>query len=175
MKALAREVAGKNPPRALRARGGGAAILLPSGEDARFYIGAFLAEFGVALDGRGKFVDAQGVELVISDAVFRDKKGGFKVKKLGRERYALLLADTVKRPDDIYETWVSGQKAWSLRRNYVARWVDANGRKFDTLVVFSGRGERRGVTGFAPEHDEYVSRRAKRLGEQVKRVYHDEN
>ena len=51
-RAMTREV-GKNPPQARRARGGGAATLLPSGEDARFYIGAFLAEFGVALEGAG--------------------------------------------------------------------------------------------------------------------------
>ena len=155
---------------ATRVRGGGAKGVLPRGEREEFYVAAFLAEFGVAPGGRGEFVDVMGERLVISDDMFRDKRGRFKVKKLGHERFVLLAADTVKRPDAIYETWAPGQKARSLHRNYVSRWAGADGNAFDMLVVFGGAEEWRGVTAFSPEGD-YVTKRAKRNKQEIKRVY----
>ena len=158
---------------AARVRGGGSAGVLPYGEGEAFYVRAFLAQFGLSMGEGGEFVDAQGVKLTITDDVFRwkNKAGVLKVTERGRERYVLLMADTVKRPDAIYETWVSGQKARSLRRNYVARWADADGREFETLVVFGGEGEWKGVTAFNPAEMDHVVKRAARRGQKVKRVF----
>ena len=90
---------------AARVRGGGSAGVLPYGEGEAFYVAVFLSEFGIAPHGRGEFVDAQGERLVISDDVFRRKNRArvLKVTERGRERFVLLMADTIKRPDAIYD------------------------------------------------------------------------
>ena len=152
---------------------------MPMGKSEEFYVGAFLAEFGVAPGGRGEFVDAQGVSLMITDDIFLAKARGrrYKVKKRGRERHVLALADTVKRPDEIYETWVAGQKGRRLRRRYVARWAGADGMEFETQAVFESinGGEWRGVTAYKPNELGDVLKRAARLGENARRVYPDKD
>ena len=137
------------------------------------YVDAFLSEFGVRPGGEGVFVDVAGERLVIGDQLFRvrGEESRLKLRKEGRERYVLLLADTIRAPDEIWHTWgdVSGRPR--RRRRYVAQWR-VEGESVPALTVFeTGADGWVGVTAFSPDlsrSPEYLESRV-RQGERVYR------
>ena len=146
-------------------------LLVDLSDDA--YVDAFLSEFGVRPGGEGVFVDVAGKRLVIGDQLFRvrGEESRLKLRKEGRERYVLLLADTIRAPDEIWHTWgdVSGRPR--RRRRYVAQWR-VEGESVPALTVFeTGADGWVGVTAFSPDlsrSPEYLESRV-RQGERVYR------
>lgn len=130
--------------------------LLPKGLRERDYIGAFMRAFGSS----GKpviFTDAIGQDLVISTDLFRARTGDSKLFKNGREQYVLLLADTIRDPDEIWWQWSDNRGYPSLRRRYL-RWVTLDGKAQALLVVVEvGRDGWVGVTAFNPGRVGYLT------------------
>ncbi|NNG04066.1 MAG: hypothetical protein HKM95_08190 [Inquilinus sp.] len=132
--------------------------LLPSGLSDPDYVDRFLAEFGASRGQPVIFTDRIGEPLVIGEELFRGGRGGaFKVAKRGRERFLLLLADTVKEPDEIWWLWEEFPKGrWTLLRRYIARWRVA-GQEQPAFVLFDvGPDGWTGTTAFRPERGTYL-------------------
>lgn len=127
--------------------------ILPDGLPDADYVGRFLGAFGAKPGRPIVFTDAAGENLVISEQLFHDATGAVKVTKAQRHRQLLLLADAIKKPDEIWWFWEERRDkpgAYSLRRRYVARW-DVAGQRESGLSVFEwGQDGWRGVTTFAP-------------------------
>ncbi len=150
------------PPRLLDKR-----LILPEGRNETYYMDAFLDAFGATRKAGAMFIDATGERLLISDALFMDRqktalagKPVYKTMKRGRERWLLVLADTVKHPQEIWEQWewvgarewMGAREAMALRRRYVVAWAQQNGVQ-PGLSVFEWAPKRwwSGVTTFPPE------------------------
>lgn len=123
------------------------------------YVDAFLSEFGAARGRHAFYEDVTGARLLISDAMFRDREGRLKVTKGGRERDVLMLAETIKSPDEIWMTWVDiGDGVAALRRRYLARF-DIVGSETPALAVFElGKLGWTGVTAFTPRSVSHLER-----------------
>lgn len=137
-----------------------ASKLLPLEQQDVYYIERFLEEFGATLTEPVIFEDVIGESLVISSSFFTSRSGHTKAKKRGRERYLRLLAEAIKKPDEI---WVRAEyhhlhKLLLVRRRYIARFdVEGEGGKVPTLAVFDvGKQGWEGVTTFAADSEEYL-------------------
>ena len=144
-------------------------VLPPNLDDIEF-VHRFLCEFGIQpIDGQGPkiFVDVTGERLLVGDAIFRERDGRLKVRKRGRERHVLLLADTIRTPDEIWQSQDIGSRRTAPRRRYLARW-QAGGREIPTLAVFEARGDSWvGVTAFQADTTKYFD--TIRQGERIYR------
>lgn len=149
------------------ARVAAAGRLLPEGQAADWYVRQFLAEFDVPFDDVRLFVDVAGDAVVIGKELFTDRAGALKVLKRGRERSLLLLADTIKQPDEIWLAMEDvGRGPKKLRRRYVARWL-IEGDTIPALAVFEwGSDVWRGVTAFTPDEIVNLENRA-RIGKKI--------
>ena len=141
--------------------------ILSANLDDQVYVDLFLREFGIeAPDKAALYKDVAGEYLLISDWLFREFDGTLKIDKRGRAPYMLLMADTIKSPDEIWEGWGQfGDKA-VLRRRYVARWR-IEGREEPVLSVFeAGPQGWAGVTSFRPDSIKNLDNRG-RMGRRV--------
>jgi SPP1 gp7 family putative phage head morphogenesis protein len=96
------------------------ARLLPAGLSEREYFARFRDAFPGEVAKTGVFMDVMGEPLPITEDLFKDAKGQWKILKNGRERYLLMLADTLQNPDEIWLAWQpvrSGGQA--LRRRMI--------------------------------------------------------
>lgn len=117
------------------------------------YVDRFLAEFGATIEQPVLFKDALDEPLMIGADLFRQPRGDLKVTKRGRERGLLLLADTIKAPDEIWWNWElhGATGRWFLARRYLARFAVA-GIETPALSVFRvGPAGWAGVTAFTPD------------------------
>ena len=154
------------------ARSAPASRILPSDLSDNEYTNRFLGEFGISGGQRDTiFRDAVDEPIIISDQLFIDRKGQSKLRMRGRERFLLLLADTIRSPDEI---WVAGGAVpgkSALRRRYVAQWA-VDGQDAPGLAVFEAGPEGWvGVTAFSPDlitRPNYLDHRI-RLGQRVYR------
>ncbi|RMG59197.1 MAG: hypothetical protein D6717_01680 [Gammaproteobacteria bacterium] len=114
------------------------------------YARAFLAEFGADIGKPAVFVDATGEPVVISDAMFRDVRGRWKIAKHGRERYLPMLAAALKDPDEIWVAmeWHHALGKAVIRRRYVAWFELPDGSRPGFAVFEYGRDGWLGVTTF---------------------------
>lgn len=143
-----------------------ASRVLPAGQPEEVYLRAFLDEFDIAPRETLLYQDVAGEHLAISDALFFDRSGVSKANKRGRGRFLLLLADTIKSPDEIRQAL--DPEAKRLRRRYIARW-QVEGTDVPALVVFEWSKDLwAGVTAMVADDVEYLERRG-RLGEVVYR------
>jgi len=153
------------------ARSASAERVLPNDLDDQDYVARFLAEFGLDNErgDRSEIIeDVTGEPLLISDALFRERGGELKVRKRGRERYVLLLADAIREPDEIWEAWATFGARRVLRRRYVARW-QVEGSEVPALAVFeTGPQGWAGVTAHKPDDVSDLDSRS-RIGERVYR------
>ena len=133
--------------------------ILPPNLDDLEYVHRFLREFGIQpIDGYGReiFVDVTGERLLVGDAIFRERDGRLKIRKRGRERHVLLLADTIRTPDEIWQTQAISSRRIAARRRYLGRW-QAGGREIPTLAVFEAQcGPWVGITAFQADTTKYV-------------------
>ena len=140
------------------ARAVDAARILPADLSDIEYIDRFLGEFGIQpRDARETvFRDATGEPLIISEALFRDRGGGLKIRKRGRHRHVLLLADTIRAPDEIWRAWGQYDRKAVIRRRYIARW-EVGDEDVPALTVFeTGPQGWVGVTAFQADSDRYL-------------------
>lgn len=132
--------------------------VLPTGLTDREYISRFLSEFGATSAQPAVFTDVIGERLVISEDLFRDRQGRLK-PGTRRRQSMLLLADTIKDPDEIWWHWEenkvlsreANEPVYELRRRYLSRRVV--GDEDQPLIVVFDVGESgwQGVTGVASE------------------------
>lgn len=66
------------------------------------YVRAFLDPFGADIGRPVLWDDVTGARILISDDLFRDRTGGLKLFKQGRERHAAQLAEAIMDPDEIW-------------------------------------------------------------------------
>ncbi|MCX8581443.1 hypothetical protein J3U18_07040 [Gilliamella sp. B3482] len=133
--------------------------LLEKGLTEEDYANIFLNEFGATLTKPAIFKDVAGDALVIGKQLFTvSKTGELKVTKRGREQFLLLLADSLKLPDEIWtrmEFFDHLQKS-VVRRRYISRFM-IDGEVKPMLAVFEvGDDGWLGVTTFAPDTPEYL-------------------
>lgn len=133
--------------------------LLEKGLTEQDYANIFLNEFGATLNNPAIFNDVVGEPLVIGKQLFTvSKTGELKVTKRGREQFLLLLADSIKQPDEIWtrmEYFDHLQKS-VVRRRYISRFI-IDGEVKPMLAVFEvGDDGWLGVTAFAPDSPEYL-------------------
>jgi hypothetical protein len=136
------------------------ARLLPGGQPDVWYVDCFLSEFGASRTHPAVFEDVTGESLLISADLFQARrqsaKAGapvYKVQKNGREAYLPLLAETIKRPQEIWETveYVEALRRSVLRRRYLAWWI-IEGMEQPGLAVFEWSTQWwGGITAFQPQ------------------------
>lgn len=98
--------------------------LLPEGLDEAEYYARFVAEFPPEVARTGVYLDVTGDPIPIGVDLFRDRKGGWKIKKNGREVYLPMLADAIQRPDEIWMAWQPVRsQPYVLRRRYLKRFA----------------------------------------------------
>lgn len=118
------------------------------------YVQAFLDEFGATPDSPVYYRDKADELLLISDQLFRQRgTGALKVLKRGREKDVLLLADTIRDPDEILLQEVAiGPGITSTQRVYLAQYL-VEGERDPLLAVFEiGRWGWSGVTAYGPDN-----------------------
>jgi SPP1 gp7 family putative phage head morphogenesis protein len=117
---------------------------LETGREDEYYVRAFLRRFDADIGKPALFDDVADEPLWISDALFLDrKKTGkagapvYKVQKNGREAHLVMLADTLIRPHEIWDSveWHNALNKTVLRRRYLAWWT-LEGREQPGLSVF---------------------------------------
>lgn len=131
--------------------------LLSEGLSEQDYVDRFLAEFGATREKPVSFIDKVGEPLTISADLFTAADGVLKATKAGRAPYLLLLADSIKNPDEIWWVWELGSKTKKpiLRRRYISRF-DLGDTQAPALSVFEfdrSGWEWNGVTNFAPNQN----------------------
>jgi len=130
------------------------ADLLSSGLSSEEYVKAFLEEFGINHINASKMHKLPcGHPLVISKHLFIDKRSQqWKVKKSGREQYLKLLAQTIKKPFEVWQvpSELSGKPMDVLR---LVRLFQTEEKKVGGFSVFNLVGGRKwlGATSFTPK------------------------
>lgn len=142
------------PPRAQPA-----SKLLPADLSEREYARRFMAEFDTKIDGESYWTDPNGETLPINAKLFQEPDGTWKTMKRGRERFMLLLAETLKDPDEIYavlEPIIKEGGQYRLKKRYLARW-QVEGTDIPAITVFDyGRDGWTGTTAFASDTPGYL-------------------
>lgn len=136
--------------------------LLDAGKGNEYYVREFLRAFGADIGKPALFDDATGEPLWITDALFLDRKRTargdgpvYKVQKNGREPYLLILAETIRNPQEIWESieYHNALQKTVLRRRYLA-WWEVEGQNKPGLTVFEhGIEGWFGVTAFDPSNE----------------------
>lgn len=138
------------------------ARLLPDGLTPQDYATRFLGEFGAAIGKPAVFADVTRTPLVISEALFQDAHGVWKIAKGDRHRYLLLLADTIRKPDEIWSYWqplARDPGKSRLVRRYIRTFEIGDDSQFG-LGVFELRDEGwTGATLFVPNPDRSLTAR----------------
>ncbi|KQI69781.1 hypothetical protein AN189_02920 [Loktanella sp. 3ANDIMAR09] len=75
---------------------------LQAGRTESFYVDAFLRGFGARSGEAVLFTDRAGAHIPISDELFRQPDGSYKILKRGREVHAAQLAEAIRDPDEIW-------------------------------------------------------------------------
>ena len=126
---------------------------MPVGDEEK-YVARFLDQFGGDIGKPVLFTDAAGDAVVISEALFKDFKGRWKVAKREREQYLLMLAEAIKHPDEIWVgmEWHHATGKAIVRRRYISR-HQIEGSNLPAFTVFEhGRDGWQGKTTYAPDH-----------------------
>lgn len=121
------------------------------------YVKAFLGEFGADIGKPAAFRDAAGHAIAVGEELFRDFAGGWKVAKMGRQQYMLVLADALRDPDEIWVDWETIRRTGQtvLRRRYLKRLQLP--RKAGGLAVFEWTSAGwSGITDFTPGAGKYL-------------------
>lgn len=130
---------------------------LPDDTDDEGYVRSFLSEFGSDIGKSKAFIDVTGEPLIISDDLFRDRNGRWKVAKYARNKHLPLMAAAIREPDEIWHVWEEreGQPP-VLRRRYIARFTD--GKSQGIAVFDTGKDGWTGVTTFQSKDKSYIEK-----------------
>lgn len=123
--------------------------LLPTGLDDAAYLAAFMAEFNAKPDEAVYFKDVIGNLLPISKELFINRSNGeLKIQKNGREQYLLLLADTIKNPQEIWIDVIDRGDKLLIKRRYINIYTNDAGEVAGFAVFDLVGNEWRGTTIF---------------------------
>jgi hypothetical protein len=115
------------------------------------YLTAFMAEFNAQPNDVVYFQDAIGNLLPISKELFINRSNGeLKIQKNGREQYLLLLADTIKNPQEIWIDVVDRGDKLLIKRRYINIYANDAGEVAGLAVFDLVGNEWRGTTLFNP-------------------------
>ncbi|TQI78709.1 phage Mu protein F like protein [Serratia fonticola] len=100
----------------------------------------FLSEFGATRTQPAIFKDIVGESLVIGAGMFMHE-GSIQVTQSEQTRYLSLLAEAIKRPDEIWTgiTWSVAAKVAQVWRRYIARFTIAEEAETVTVVAELGK------------------------------------
>jgi SPP1 gp7 family putative phage head morphogenesis protein len=135
-----------------------ASVLMPKGLPPEQYAQRFLQEFGARIGEPAVFVNKAHTPYVISEALFQDQAGAWKIFKDGREQHVPLLARALKEPDEIWQIWekrADMADAWQLRQRSIKLFeiegAPGGAEAQIGLAIFEiGPEGWRGVTSFMP-------------------------
>lgn len=142
-----------------------ASRLLGSGLAPEVYAMTFLAEFKAAIGKPVTYLDVTAEPLMINEGLFKDDRGAWKITKRGRAENILLLADTIKQPDEIWLRWEESRNnpgKWLLKRRYLKAFIaEQDGVQVYGVGAFEYSKEGWvGSTAFQASADTEVKRRA---------------
>lgn len=108
------------------------ADVLPADQKPEDYVAAFMARFGLQQSESGFYRDVSGGIISIDQSLFEQRMPdgtvvGLKAGKRGRGQYAVLLADAIQSPDEIWVDWAAVKSGIVLRRAYLKRIELADG------------------------------------------------
>lgn len=136
-------------------------LLLPDGKPPEFYVQEFMSRFGGGIGQPVPFRDASGALLTLSDDLFRDGSGNWKVTKFGRHPHLARLAEALKDPDEIWADWMNISRGASpeyvLRKRYL-RMIDEGNKKAGYLAFEWTPKGWAGVTGFPLDTHSYAEK-----------------
>lgn len=115
------------------------------------YANQFLQAFDASVGKSSLFIDKAGEGIVMSESMFKDVNGSWKIGKRGRDVYLPMLAETIKQPDEIW-TWMewhkNNNKAF-VSRAYISRF-QIDGKDYTSLLVLERSGKTwQGITAHA--------------------------
>lgn len=123
---------------------------LKEGEAVETYVDAVLGLFGAARgeDGAAVYRDKAGGAVVISESLFKDPSGAWKVFKGKRAEEYLQAAEALKDPDEIWVDWERNTKTGevTMRRRYLRH----DGQNPQLAVFEWGKSGWSGTTLFPP-------------------------
>lgn len=125
---------------------------LPPGLTPEQYASAFLNEFGATAEKGASFTDVTGTMLQISRDLLAGRDGHLKSDKGGRGVHLLMLADTIKAPDEIWLKIEPSRETGRmlLKRRYLRRFL-LPGSDQHGIAAFEWSAEGwRGSTVFVP-------------------------
>ncbi len=116
------------------------------------YARAFLKPFGADVGQPAMWRDPAGHAVAVSDDLFRQRDGEWKIMKRGRHRDVARLAEAVADPDEIWVSWWrDGRGVVQLLRTYLRGGPDKG------LALFRwGRNGWEGMTAFEPDDQSYL-------------------
>lgn len=123
------------------------------------YINIFLDEFGASIGTPAPYTDVTKTSLVISEEFFNDRATGtYKIDR-GRASYVKLLADTIKNPDEIWETT---RESGTTKHLYIKAYLTGKGTKRYILIVSDKKGKDWvGTTAFYSKDSKYIEKQRK--------------
>lgn len=135
------------------------AIELPDGLSDAEYATRFLEQFDAKIGQPKLFQDVSGEQVIISEDLFKDRGGNWKVQKNDRHKHLLMLAATLSQPDEIWDYWeIMADGTKRLRRRYLSR-LQVGDTKRQALVAFeTGKDGWSGVTTFQSRDEGYLKK-----------------
>jgi SPP1 gp7 family putative phage head morphogenesis protein len=128
------------------------ARLLPDNLPPEQYVESFMGAFDLSPNEAALHRDPSGGVVTVSRALFetRDREGsvtGLKAGKRGRGQFALLLADTILDPDEIWVDWAMVASGIVLKRAYLRRIILPDATQLLVRFEWTSKGWT-AVTGF---------------------------
>jgi hypothetical protein len=134
-----------------------ASDLLPDNLTEKQYVDHFIKRIG-----KNTFIDKTGTPLPINDRLFKLGDGSWKVGKGKRRVYMLLLADTIKEPDEIWMRWENRAdgKGYVLKRRYLKAYELEDGQFGVGSFEWNPKDGWQGSTIFSPDNKQEKRREA---------------
>lgn len=139
--------------------------LLPAGESERFYLERFMAEFGAKWNETVEMTDLIPYRRIVSKDIFTNHlTGDLKINKNGRAVYTRYIAETIKRPDEV---WVSAGGHSDRGLNFLGRYAAKKGILHIVVVFKENTADKvwNGWSGFQHHRPEYCE--LKRSGTRI--------
>lgn len=130
----------------------------PSGLAEEEYFERFRNEFPEDARRTGAFIDVTGVPVPVSEQLFQDKAGEWKILKEARYMDLPMLAEGIQHPDEIWLAWHPTKNGgYALRRRYLKVFDTGEADAPGVAVFEEGRDGWLGVTAFRVD-DTFVRR-----------------
>ena len=124
------------------------------------YARSFLQPFGADVGKHVVYTDVTGEAVVISDALFKRHDGAWKMGKQSRSSELVMLAETIKDPDEIWTrmVWHKKQAKAITERIYLSRYT-VEQKEYTSFVVMDYRNGWHGVTAHTSSNADELSQK----------------